>query len=372
MNINYYDMKKLIFTALGVLACSAYASADVTVRFADNQPDTLYSVEHMLISDMVKSRAERPMPIIDTLQSKAGILSFKLDSDAPALYMVRKLNDRQGAQFYAAPNEKLAIIFNSNDPVDYIVTGSKLMDGVTEIKQQMNDVMKQYQALNSAANKDETAINNLVQKYEAIAPSYLAANPNNPAALYALLNMDGEAFMNAFNNLNADMQKEILYPLVENHKQYVERSIAADKKLHDLQAGNVPAPNFTLKDLQGKEVSLSDFKGKWVILDFWGSWCGWCIKGMPALKDAYEQYKPELEVIGIDCNETEDRWRKAVEKYQLPWVHVYNPATSSLLSDYGVTGFPTKAIINPEGKIANITVGEDPSFFDTLARLMTK
>ena len=88
------------------------------------------------------------------------------------------------------------------------------------------------------------------------------------------------------------------------------------------------------------------------------------------MKDAYEQYKPELEVIGVDCNEPEDKWRKAVEKYELPWVHVYNPSDSDVLANYGVQGFPTKVIVNPEGKIADITVGENPAFFDTLGRLI--
>lgn len=146
------------------------------------------------------------------------------------------------------------------------------------------------------------------------------------------------------------------------------REIAA--RLDALQAGDVQAPGFTLKNLDGKDVSLSDFRGKWVILDFWGSWCPWCIKGFPELKEEYKKYEGKLEVIGIDCRESEDAWKAGVAKYELPWVNVYNPEGSNLTQEYSVPGFPTKVIIDPEGYIKNITVGEDPAFFETLSSLL--
>lgn len=124
-------------------------------------------------------------------------------------------------------------------------------------------------------------------------------------------------------------------------------------------------------------VSLSDFRGKWVVLDFWGSWCRWCIKGFPALKRAYGENGAErrFEVIGIDNRDPKDRWLEAVKKYQLPWVNVYNDteteAGQALLESYAVQGFPTKIVIDPQGIIRNITVGEDPLFFITLEDLLS-
>ncbi len=130
------------------------------------------------------------------------------------------------------------------------------------------------------------------------------------------------------------------------------------------------APEFTLMDINGDQLSLSELKGKWVILDFWGSWCPWCIKGFPALKEAYKQYNGKVEVIGIDCGDTEEVWKDAVKKHELPWLQVYNPKGSSLTEQYGIQGFPTKFIIDPEGRIANVTIGEDPAFFDVLNTLV--
>lgn len=134
----------------------------------------------------------------------------------------------------------------------------------------------------------------------------------------------------------------------------------------------VAAPGFKLKNLYGKDISLSDFKGKWVVLDFWGSWCIWCVRGFPELKEAYAKYKDELVIVGIDCGESEADWKAGVAKYELPWVNVYCPQGSSLTAEYGVRGFPTKAIIDPEGNIRNVTIGHNPEFFTILADLIGK
>ena len=150
------------------------------------------------------------------------------------------------------------------------------------------------------------------------------------------------------------------------------RQLEIERKLEAMQAGNVEAPLFTLKDLSNQEISLSDFRGKWVILDFWGSWCPWCIKGFPELKEAYEKYGDQLVIIGIDCRESEEAWRAGVEKYQLPWVNLYNPQDSKLTEEYNVPGYPTKVIVNPEGIIKNITVGHDPEFYVALSSLLGK
>ena len=129
------------------------------------------------------------------------------------------------------------------------------------------------------------------------------------------------------------------------------------------------APVFTLNDLNGKPLSLTSLRGKYVILDFWGSWCIWCIKGMPKMKEYYAKYPGKFEILGIDCNDTEEKWRAAVQKYELPWLHVYCPKESTLLEDYGIQGFPTKIIVGPDGKIVKTIIGEDPSFYSLLDEL---
>jgi thiol-disulfide isomerase/thioredoxin len=133
-------------------------------------------------------------------------------------------------------------------------------------------------------------------------------------------------------------------------------------------SGNA-APDFTLNDLSGKPLTLSSLRGKYVILDFWGSWCVWCIKGIPQMKEYYQKYAGKFEILGIDCNDTEAKWKAAVEKYEMPWLHVYNPRDSKVLEQYEIQGFPTKIIVGPDGNIVKTIIGEDPAFYTFLDQL---
>ena len=135
------------------------------------------------------------------------------------------------------------------------------------------------------------------------------------------------------------------------------------------EAADVEAPDFTLNDINGQPLKLSSLRGKYVILDFWGSWCGWCIKGFPKMKEYYKKYAGKFEILGIDCKDSEEKWKAAVAKNELPWLHVYNTDNSGVLEQYAIQGFPTKIIVGPDGKIVQTIIGEDPSFYTLLDKL---
>ena len=87
------------------------------------------------------------------------------------------------------------------------------------------------------------------------------------------------------------------------------------------------------------------------------------------MKTYYEKYKGKMEILGMDCNDTVEKWKKAVAEHALPWLHVYVPKGSSVPNDYMITGFPTKIIISPEGKVLTTVIGEDPTFYQMLDEL---
>lgn len=134
------------------------------------------------------------------------------------------------------------------------------------------------------------------------------------------------------------------------------------------------APNFTLPDAQGKMVSLNSLRGNWVVLDFWGSWCGWCIKGIPQMMENYAELGSKVKFVGIAFGDDKQTWENALKKYQLPWINLWESPDidrkNSVVTLYGVSGFPTKMIINPDGYIVNTTVGEDPEFYEILKALI--
>ena len=154
-----------------------------------------------------------------------------------------------------------------------------------------------------------------------------------------------------------------------NRQAGAEATPAPEQAPEQASEAAVMAPDFTLNDLQGKPLSLKSLRGKYVVLDFWGSWCGWCIRGIPKMKEYYAKYQGKFEILGIDCNDTEAKWKEAVKKNELPWLHVYNPQSSNLLRIYRIEGFPTKIIVGPDGSIVKTIIGEDPQFYTFLDEL---
>lgn len=363
-------MKKIILSSLTLAAVAAAANADVTVIFPEGASGE-YEVETQLISESVKPRSQRMTPDLKGISLKDGKAVFPVLSTGPA-QSILYTSEREGIALFTSPGDDLTVEVTSVEPLEYTVKGTPLMEAITMLDAKGNEIKKEYFAIARSGNPDEVKMEELSNRYDVIFADYVKGHAGEPASVYALLQLDGETYLDMFQTLPASASETILYPLAENKKARVEKSIAAEKKIQALQSGNVEAPGFTLKNMEGKDVSLSDFRGKWVILDFWGSWCPWCIKGFPALKEAYTQYQGKVEIIGIDCRDKEDVWKAAVKRYELPWVQVYNPEATAetLYQAYAVNGFPTKVIVSPEGKIANITVGEDPAFFTRLAELV--
>ena len=104
-----------------------------------------------------------------------------------------------------------------------------------------------------------------------------------------------------------------------------ETAMAQTAETTVAEAADDLAPDFELPDLQGNPLKLSSLRGKYVVLDFWGSWCVWCIRGIPSMKEMYAKYKDRLEILGVDCQDPERKWRAAVAEYELPWLQVRCP-----------------------------------------------
>ena len=83
------------------------------------------------------------------------------------------------------------------------------------------------------------------------------------------------------------------------------------------------APNFTLNDVNGKEVTLTKINAKYKLVDFWASWCSPCRASFPHLKELYKKYKEDgFEIVGIGTSDEEEKWKKAIEEDQTPWMHL--------------------------------------------------
>jgi peroxiredoxin len=116
------------------------------------------------------------------------------------------------------------------------------------------------------------------------------------------------------------------------------------------------APDFSLKDLEDKMVSLSDFRGKFLLIVFWGTWCPPCIKEMPILQRFYEQYKKQMEIVGIAVFDPKESVRAFVEDKGIAFTILLDPRGDIALK-YRVTKFPTSFFVNREGIIWEVRSG---------------
>jgi len=119
------------------------------------------------------------------------------------------------------------------------------------------------------------------------------------------------------------------------------------------------APDFTLPDTEGQDFTLSSLRGQYVVLDFWGTWCKICLKGMPKLKEAQEKYKGKFTIVGVDCGDKTVKWKHWVDslKDDMPWKHVIMGRRLEVQREYNIKGYPTKMLIDPEGKVVKSFVG---------------
>jgi peroxiredoxin len=118
-----------------------------------------------------------------------------------------------------------------------------------------------------------------------------------------------------------------------------------------------PAPDFQVTDLKGETLSLKDYRGQVVLLDFWATWCGPCIAEMPKIKKTYEKYKDQnFQIIGISLDMAQEPLTTYVEKEGLAWIHYWDES-GDLRNLYGVRGIPSAFLVDGEGIIRKASLG---------------
>ena len=187
---------------------------------------------------------------------------------------------------------------------------------------------------------------------------FVKGNPSSYAALYLLGTLRNVLELNdyvaTFNGFNPDLRATAL------GKEMQEKINTALRT----EVGGT-APNFEKIDKDGNTIRLSDYRGKYVLLDFWGSWCGPCRASHPHLKALEAKYAPKgLVVINIASENganARETWLQAIEEDGMTWTQILNNEgreNCDVVKEYAITAFPTKVLIGPDGKILVRAVGE--------------
>ena len=370
----------LAVSCLSLSACMMADDLHVSGNLSDVGNDTLIAMTYL------NNSVDQTMKVV----GKDGAFDFHMDVKEPAplvLQVRHPLKDGQHpmaayAVLMAVPGENLKVTGSFSN---YQVDGSAFYKDFEQCRkvsasfeEGVKNLQRDYSAkMEQGANPDslEKVINKAYEELKAnlsdATLKYIKAHPDMEACVSMLDNVDVENYKEVLAALSPAVREGRMKGLVDHFADYAQKALEREAAKKNTVEGNV-APDFTLKSIDGKNISLSSLKGKVVVLDFWGSWCGWCIKGMPKMKEYYAKYKGKLEILGIDCNDTEQKWRDAVKKHELPWLHVRNEGNPDVTVLYGISGFPTKIVVDAEGKISKVVVGESEDFYTYLDQLLGK
>lgn len=373
--------KRLLILPLLALCGRAVAQSDVTVNLKGAEVDSI----RVYISEETFDN-EKPR---FTVAAKGGKAKFHINETTARSAFIEAVPGEQRVFFTHIPGTKIKVTGTWNahkvsghqfykDEEQYDALTKENMKGFEEFEAKTKAMRERGEELNEDIYNELSRLSN---EHQSISEQFIDSHKNSDYSVYlAMTNWRPE---------DRDKQLDKLTPEVRNGfmKSYVDAIKAREKAIMEqrerqkkereekmAKMQGTDAPEFALPSLDGTPLSISSLKGKVTVIDFWGKWCYWCMKGMPDMKKYYEKYAGKLEILGVNYGDTEEVWKKTVEENELTWKHVRmdrtNKEQTAILQQYGVSGFPTKVILSAEGKIIKVVVGEDPAFYTFIDELL--
>ncbi|MGN6510568.1 MAG: redoxin domain-containing protein [Chitinophaga sp.] len=311
--------------------------------------------------------------IVDTTAVKDASGKLELDGMVTdqGLYRIRFENGKY--ILLALDAGDMSIKGDYNELENLQVKGSEATEEIQELLRYYSDksqvLSKEMQAMDSLrmAKTPDSVLQVRMQKFEQEAQNFnkhfLNASQQSKYPVPAAFALQLVGFEDAEDLLSHKKEFEALAKKFPNNAMVKElmANIAGVEKDAKTEASSGPsamigqqAPDFTLPDPSGKQISLSSFKGKYVLVDFWASWCGPCRQENPNVVQAYLKYKNKnFTILGVSLDKTKDAWLKAIADDGLAWSHVSDLKfwDSSVVPLYGITGIPTNILVDPQGKI---------------------
>jgi len=312
--------------------------------------------------------------IVDNKFSFKGIVEepsysrMVFDQDGKGKLIAQNIGDR--LYFYLG-NENYTIVIKDSLKTASI-KGSPLHDHyvayLNEIGGGFMDIIDAGNKAFAAVDKDAPDANEqyktIHEKFEARFEArrvkelaFASKNPNSIFAVDALIDAANKRKLSEIEPLFLKLSEEVRQ--LTNARQ-LEARFLAEKSV---KIGN-KAPDFSQPDTNGKLIKVSDFKGQYVLIDFWASWCSPCRAENPNLLKAYNKYKSKgLEVLAVSLDDTKGRnaWLKAIKEDGLPWIHVADLKgwSNEAAVLYGVRAVPQNYLVDPKGNIVAINIKGD-------------
>ncbi|MDE6048097.1 MAG: redoxin domain-containing protein [Paramuribaculum sp.] len=352
----------VLIVSAGTLSVSA--KNNITIKSAVNN-DTVYYYCYD-----VQDMADRVFPTDKQFVTlKKGKATIQVPDDGAILeFWGPGLFNGNSGPIVSPPGKNIIFTVKGSDKSNMRVSGSELAANILAIEA-LGDSLQAI--IRSLPEDDKVAFDSIYTLWRKRYDNALPYHLNDDFGIYCLDKATIDTMNKYFDSIPEPHKDAFFAPVYEQNRttieNYRERMAAKER----IKVG-ADAPEFILPDMNDNLVSLSSFRDKWVLLDFWGSWCKWCMIGVPQMKENYAKYSDKCEFIGIDCNDLKEDWIKCVKANDMDWVQLFNKPKNGKPASiiYGVSGYPTKILINPDGRIAKICVGEDKTFYDDFSELM--
>lgn len=330
----------------------------------------------------------------DTLVAHNGKITYTTPYDEPAVYTFYPAQGVQNIEggtrrFYGCSDitifrfDRERVRFNARmDSIfvtDFTARGSQINRDWSEIHISYNPLLIQSALLQceDIPEKQYTERKNKIDEETInLCQNYIRQHPDKLISAYLLSGTGSLDDMIEYADMISDDVRNSPFSVIfQNIETAKEKRLKKQRQEESLAQGvDTSSSDFTLFDINGNPLSLSSLRGKWVVLDFWATWCGPCIASMPHLKEYYKKYAGKFEIVGIANQSEEATWVKMVKDMELPWINVINPQNSAkekdLTNAYGIEGFPTYIILNKEGKIHKEYLDAQPDFYKELDTIL--
>ncbi|RPE12674.1 AhpC/TSA family protein [Chitinophaga lutea] len=313
--------------------------------------------------------------------SKTGRFTFRGSIAGPAQASLtgkmatRSMDDPNFVDFFIEPAQMTATV-KEHAFKQIHITGSAMqaeMDALKQRKAPLEEKWKPFfRSLDSVGKIDNFKAQEMK---EGLKPYYDEMQKID----FAYIDSHPNAFLTAYllnryaTKLSAEKLSVYYNQLPEQAKTSFGKRLKEELERKKLGVEGTIAAAFSTTDINGQPLALSDYKGKYVLLDFWASWCLPCRKGNPHLKELYARYKNKgLEIIGVSDDDSKpEAWKKAVAQDGIGmWKHVLRgldwdkirnnvPNEKDISKKYGIYSLPTKILIDPQGKVIGRYEGGD-------------
>lgn len=307
-----------------------------------------------------KIESQGPVPV-DTTQIVDGSFTFAGSVEYPELHLIY-IDDNQMPVAFFLENSSISINADIENMQDAEVTGSEINNIFAEFNDGVpsNERVQslQQEFMDARQNQDQVKMQELAAEYQTIMEEqqqyyrdFVTNNSDNVVGAFLAMNMAGSMELEELEELVSKFEANLPgHPYVQELEGMLEPMKEQKAAAGSIEVGKT-APGFTLTDIDGNEVSLNDFEGQYVFLDFWASWCKPCREENPNLVKAYNEFGGEnFEIVSVSIDKTEEPWLKAVEEDNMTWSLLHDPE-GNVANTYGVQSIPFTLLLDKEGVI---------------------